>query len=474
MLQQPRTSALHTLSTVLCVVRVGSHSSPSVVDCCEQSFKLYDLKQLGQSFGLSFEEGNHEASARCCKLLLESILNATSRNMEIAVEANIPHLEESSLCDVLCTKNQKPDLFLCLKEDVTAEMIVEIHSSPYEDTIRKALFVATDLLRLRRMYNDGIKTLTAFTFPKLPKIKGETIPQCVVKLVVTWENFSVYYELTQLKTHDDVRREILEAVSSFAVLNTTQMSMDRVLMKLSTDDLEKFNGINPKQIPSQGAIMVSCGDSIFKRPLWNLHACVLTRVVSQLTVVALSRPSQNAITIQKQPAIISETYFFKYDRVHYDPMTEEEAKKCLQHFFSEVRSVIGQLHDTYKLAHMDIRLDNICFNQQFKPILIDLDRSEMLGTDLGEESVYASCMSRRAMSPGKTDWMQLGWMIAWILEPGEDYHDRDFEGLSDNMKENAMLKTLIQEGLVSEGAVDDEIFGEYQDPISTVLQKRGD
>ena len=100
------------------------------MECCEQSFKLYDLKQLGQSFGLSFEEGNHEASARCCKLLLESFINATRRNIEIAVEANIPHLEESALCDVLYTKNQKPDLFLCLKEDVTAEMLVEIHSSP--------------------------------------------------------------------------------------------------------------------------------------------------------------------------------------------------------------------------------------------------------------------------------------------------------------------------------------------------------
>ena len=189
--------------------------------------------------------------------------------------------------------------------------------------------------------------------------------------------------------------------------------------------------------------------------------------------VSLSRPSQNAITVQIQLALISETYFFKYDRVHYDPMTVEEAKKCLQNFFIEVRSVIGQLHDKYKLAHMDIRLDNICFNQQFKPILIDLDRSEGIGTIVGQ-SDYASCMSRKDMSPEKTDWMQLGWMIAWILEPGEDYHDRDFEGLSDNMKENAMLKTLIQEGLVSEGAVDDEIFREYQDPISTVLQKRGD
>ena len=67
------------------------------------------------------------------------------------------------------------------------------------------------------------------------------------------------------------------------------MSMERVLMKLSTDDLEKFNGINPKQIPSQGAIMVSCGDSIFKRPLWNLPVSVLNLVAQ---TVSLSRPTE--------------------------------------------------------------------------------------------------------------------------------------------------------------------------------------
>ena len=150
--------------------------------------------------------------------MLESLIKATRRNRESAVEANRPHLEASALCDLLCTKNQKPELFLCLKEDVTAERLVELHSSPYEATRRKSLFVATALLRLRRMYNDGIKTITAFNFPKLPKIKGEKIPQCVVKVVVTWENFSVYYELTQLKTPDDVRREYLKLLVALLFL----------------------------------------------------------------------------------------------------------------------------------------------------------------------------------------------------------------------------------------------------------------
>ena len=53
----------------------------------------------------------------------------------------------------------------------------------------------------------------------------------------------------------------------------------------------------------------------------------------------------------------------------------------LQQLFSDVRSVSGQLHDTEKLAHLEIRLDNRCFKQQCKPILFDLDRSEGLGTE---------------------------------------------------------------------------------------------
>ena len=42
--------------------------------------------------------------------------------------------------------------------------------------------------------------------------------------------------------------------------------------------------------------------------------------------------SSNFVLSLLSPAIISETYFVKYARVHYDPMTDEEAKKCLQLF----------------------------------------------------------------------------------------------------------------------------------------------
>ena len=138
----------------------------SVADCCLKGCEQYNLQELGTLFGLPFSRGHHTESAQSCRLLLESIINRT--DIEIATETKIPCLEESTLTRLVSTLNQEPDLFLRLTGDVTAQMIVEIHSSPYEDTIRKSLIVATDLLRLRRMYDDGIKSITAFSFPKLP------------------------------------------------------------------------------------------------------------------------------------------------------------------------------------------------------------------------------------------------------------------------------------------------------------------
>ena len=59
-------------------------------------------------------------------------------------------------------------------------------------TIRNALLVATDLLRLRRMYSAEVKMITAFTFPKLP-VSQKSTKACVVKVLVTWEDFIMKY-----------------------------------------------------------------------------------------------------------------------------------------------------------------------------------------------------------------------------------------------------------------------------------------
>ena len=67
---------------------------------------------------------------------------------------------------------------------------------------------------------------------------------------------------------------------------------------------------------------------------------------------------------------------FMYDWLPYYPMVREEAQRCIGHLFTEIRSAIKQLHLQTKLVHLDIRLDNVCFNVNYKPVLIDLERTE--------------------------------------------------------------------------------------------------
>ena len=141
---------------------------PVVTTCCTQRYHKYYLNDIyNHLLGSTFmpECGNHVQSAECCQKILESIVReCDNHNIKIEVQCEIPRLSSSGIGDVFFSKHQAPDLYMHLGNDITAETIVKIYSSYYEDTLRKALITATDLLRLRRMYSDT-HSIIAFCFP---------------------------------------------------------------------------------------------------------------------------------------------------------------------------------------------------------------------------------------------------------------------------------------------------------------------
>ena len=65
-------------------------------------------------------------------------------------------------CTTLCSLNQKPDVSVLRDEEITSVSLVEIHSSPYEDTTS---VTDLDLLRLRQTYTSDSTAVTTFAFP---------------------------------------------------------------------------------------------------------------------------------------------------------------------------------------------------------------------------------------------------------------------------------------------------------------------
>ncbi len=90
-------------------------------------------------------------------------------------------------------------------------------------------------------------------------------------------------------------------------------------------------------------------------------------------------------------------------------------------------------------------------NEEFKPVLIDLDRSCHVRKS---PIVYdGSCMYEDGMNVKQTDYLQLGWMAAWIVCPHDQqsdpkmYHGRRFDDLADEYKNDPFLEKLIREGM---------------------------
>ena len=88
------------------------------------------------------------------------------------------------------------------------------------------------------------------------------------------------------------------------------------------------------------------------------------------------------------------------------PMDPTKAKKNIVMFVKSVVAAVQELHES-SLAHNDIRLANICFDENRQAVLIDLDRSDStkIVNNMYSESTVCS------------------WMDLWTgLEAVGDYH----------------------------------------------------
>ena len=96
-------------------------------------------------------------------------------------------------------------------------LLVEVHSSPFRDSMRKCSLGMIEQLCLYRTANPNISSCIGFTFPKLPSAGTENL-QSVIQVTVTWESFRFCYELQSLELE-----EVPAALKAAVAKNTFQM-----------------------------------------------------------------------------------------------------------------------------------------------------------------------------------------------------------------------------------------------------------
>ena len=132
------------------------------------------------------------------------------------------------------------------------------------------------------------------------------------------------------------------------------------------------------------------------------------------------------------------------------PLRKDKAVQC---FIIKAAEAVQSLHD-YEYVHLDIRLENVCFQQNtdgdVNAVLIDFEFMQPCRTFPSRISFESSMgiMERSFMDTKCLDWKQVGLMAAFILETkeinNEKYHDPKFKFEAEG--DNLFVKCLIRQG----------------------------
>ena len=430
----PREPSASNASKVVDITKLPLFRGDDETEPFGEERHLYDLEALAQFLCVrSFKGGHEDVAERCVKAIAErcGVNVNTRRNREVQLTSKLPPLVTST--------HERADVLVYNKEDTKVVLLVEVNSSPMLYTERKAVLGAADMLRLLRHTDKNFSVFTSFVFPK------KECPQSVIKVTVKWQNLRFRYALQRLQ---DIQQAVGEVqavlIHQMSAVPTLPKEIKPQLMLLSQDELNGLSSDAPVQLPSQRNIVVADANYIYK---------VLCDVESALALMNLyvhrglaGQPKHFVLPCPFQQATL-----FKYEKVHYSPLEVKDASKVLQTLSEKIKAALDELHEQ-GFMHCDVRLPNICFNEQLDAVLIDVDRA-CRTNDVTWYGVVDSCMykvPRGARDTFCLDFMQLGWLLAWVLQPEGAYHKRTWEDLPQRVRKDQFLSDLLNCGQYSQ------------------------
>ena len=188
------------------------------------------------------------------------------------------------------------------------------------------------------------------------------------------------------------------------------------------------------------------------------------------TVDQAEKPPKHFVVARPCPSTASKVYM--YPIVPHSPLEVKDAFKVLRTLSEKIKAALDELHG-HGFTHNDVRLPNICFNDQLDAVLIDLDRACEGRTSL--VTIIDSCMYDRPRGAGPDfclDFMQLGWLLAWVLHPQGNYHQRTWEDLPQSIRNDRFISDLINCGQYSQTKLLESTEIRDTDMFESVLANR--
>ena len=325
--------------------------------------------------------------------------------------------------DFLFRKVKKPDISIWNGDFISVQFEVESNENR-DHTITKLGFGLIDQLKYLMncdvTNDDGDEVLEVSGF-YIPVKEGY-----VERVVLSWNDVDLQWILKCYSLKQEGVFDTITEVCKTQIFPS--LEQDKEHKKLTIPLSKKYISKEWKDDPdayqaiSGNSVVIICPtqQSVYKLPvggsdidkLLTLHRNEMHKVL------------QHAAAPTGIKEVKGRNYFvFK---MYHPPLTKEKAKKVIVPFIDQVVEAIHEMH-SFEIAHLDIRLDNICLNDNGQVVFIDLDRSRHVDKpdercQFGASTMYVVPMEWK-WKARNLDWRQLAIMIYFITcSKVLDYH----------------------------------------------------
>ena len=291
-----------------------------------------------------------------CAVIKDWIVRNVVLPMDVVTNEAVVLFED--LQPIFSSQRILPDVVVYEHTKRIPVLVIEVHSSPYEQTLKKLALVLVEQLRLLRNGDPTIMKWTGFCFPK------HSDKACVSQMEVSWDyenlQFNIDYSCLAVDVVlDAIRYTLRQQMDKLKTFNLPSGCLFGI--PLGEEDLRNFEG-GAYQVHSNASIIVCDGNNIYKHIIDIQEESSMLRLLESCPQKNICLPSGRRC-YNKVAAIPKKFFVFP---IRMSPMSREEAKKCLPNLIESVVKAIQAMHDKLQVAHLDIRLENVCFTSAYE------------------------------------------------------------------------------------------------------------
>ncbi len=319
-------------------------------------------------------------------------------------------------------------------------ILIEVDSKGYESTIVQLVEGVIEQLVWLRNRDDSVTSCVGFYFPAKDRGPG------VVEVKVEWSDSAFCFQIKEFAIEQHRVKTAIASCMDNGVQRVNGLqgkSATLFTLPLSKSFIAGTFGEDAHQVDSSRSVVIvnKKEKKVYKKPF-----CA-TSLTSFSDVRLLSERQSSSVTKFQLPQRIFELdkiYYYVFDMLK-GPLSRELARLYVRDLAFSVWLALCEFH-SFGYAHLDVRLENICYNDNNEAVLIDLDHAVNVNDGVWQR-VFKSLMYpfNSTFTSKNWDFVQLGLMLIRIILPTSNYH-QDEPDFSNPIINHDFLKTLYING----------------------------